>query len=253
MTPCRADDPDQVLAFCARDPVERVFLEDVARRGLGRFLARRGRHRRQLTALCHIGREPRPLRASAAASSPTAAPETRATHDHRRGARGRRAVGGRARAAAEPREDRPQPAGLRDRGAARARADAGLRPATLGRPRAAAARPAPRRTSSSSASTRCGATPRPSAGAPRRRSTRAARGSGSRTTSCSSRPRRRRGRRAPCRSSRCGSTRRRAAAATRARGLRDLCRLLLERTPTVTLFVRSRERARDRALRVASG
>ena len=30
---------DQVLAFCAQDPVERVFLEDVARRGLGRFLA----------------------------------------------------------------------------------------------------------------------------------------------------------------------------------------------------------------------
>ena len=29
-----------------------------------------------------------------------------------------------------------------------------------------------------------------------------------------------------------------AAAATRARGLRDLCRLLLETTPTVTLFVR---------------
>ena len=26
---------DQVLAFCAQDPVERVFLEDVARRGLG--------------------------------------------------------------------------------------------------------------------------------------------------------------------------------------------------------------------------
>src|SRR5438874_11846151 len=29
----------QVLDFCARDPVERVFLEDVARRGLGRFYA----------------------------------------------------------------------------------------------------------------------------------------------------------------------------------------------------------------------
>ena len=25
---------EQVLAFCGRDPVERVFLEDVARRGL---------------------------------------------------------------------------------------------------------------------------------------------------------------------------------------------------------------------------
>jgi len=30
---------DQLLEFCARDPVERVFLEDIARRGFGRFLA----------------------------------------------------------------------------------------------------------------------------------------------------------------------------------------------------------------------
>ena len=29
----------QVLAFCAERPVERVFLEDVARRGFGRFSA----------------------------------------------------------------------------------------------------------------------------------------------------------------------------------------------------------------------
>jgi ribosomal protein S18 acetylase RimI-like enzyme len=44
---------DQILAFCGGDPVERVFLEDVARRGLGRFTAveRGGR----LTALCHVG------------------------------------------------------------------------------------------------------------------------------------------------------------------------------------------------------
>jgi len=44
---------DQILAFCAEDPVERVFLEDVARRRLGRFtaLADNGR----LTALCHVG------------------------------------------------------------------------------------------------------------------------------------------------------------------------------------------------------
>jgi ribosomal protein S18 acetylase RimI-like enzyme len=43
----------QILAFCAEDPVERVFLEDVARRGLGRFtaFAERGR----LSALCHVG------------------------------------------------------------------------------------------------------------------------------------------------------------------------------------------------------
>jgi ribosomal protein S18 acetylase RimI-like enzyme len=44
---------DAVLAFCAQDPVERVFLEDVARRGLGRFvgISEKGR----LTSLCHIG------------------------------------------------------------------------------------------------------------------------------------------------------------------------------------------------------
>src|SRR5215831_2031927 len=43
----------QILEFCAADPVERVFLEDVARRGLGRFsaLGTNG----SLTALCHMG------------------------------------------------------------------------------------------------------------------------------------------------------------------------------------------------------
>lgn len=44
---------DQILRFCARDPVERVFLEDVARRGLGRFVARTDG--RELLALCHMG------------------------------------------------------------------------------------------------------------------------------------------------------------------------------------------------------
>lgn len=44
---------EQILAFCAQDPVERVFLEDVARRGLGRFsgLEEDG----ELVALCHVG------------------------------------------------------------------------------------------------------------------------------------------------------------------------------------------------------
>ena len=45
---------DQVLAFCAREPIERVFLEDVARRGLGRFLAIEGAGG-SLEALCHAG------------------------------------------------------------------------------------------------------------------------------------------------------------------------------------------------------
>jgi ribosomal protein S18 acetylase RimI-like enzyme len=43
----------RVLEFCAEDPVERVFLEDVARRGLGRFEAVEQNGR--LTALCHVG------------------------------------------------------------------------------------------------------------------------------------------------------------------------------------------------------
>ena len=44
---------DRILAYTAEDPVERVFLEDVARRGHGRFagLEEHGR----LVALCHIG------------------------------------------------------------------------------------------------------------------------------------------------------------------------------------------------------
>lgn len=58
VTAVRAADPiepklEQILEFCAREPVERVFLEDVARRGLGRFAAFAERDR--LTALCHVG------------------------------------------------------------------------------------------------------------------------------------------------------------------------------------------------------
>jgi uncharacterized protein len=44
---------EAILAYCGDDPVERVFLEDVARRGLGRFhgIEENGR----LVALCHSG------------------------------------------------------------------------------------------------------------------------------------------------------------------------------------------------------
>ena len=45
---------DQVLGFCAEEPVERVFLEDIARRGLGRFSAVADSGGR-LEALCHVG------------------------------------------------------------------------------------------------------------------------------------------------------------------------------------------------------
>ena len=44
---------EQILDFCAEDPVERVFLEDVARRGLGRFSAVSANGK--LRALCHLG------------------------------------------------------------------------------------------------------------------------------------------------------------------------------------------------------
>jgi uncharacterized protein len=44
----------QVLDFCARAPVERVFLEDVARRRLGRFVALEAAGG-ELSALCLLG------------------------------------------------------------------------------------------------------------------------------------------------------------------------------------------------------
>jgi uncharacterized protein len=44
---------EQILDYCAEDPVERVFLEDVARRRLGRFAAIEEAGR--LVALCHTG------------------------------------------------------------------------------------------------------------------------------------------------------------------------------------------------------
>lgn len=54
MTGTVAPSYEQILRFCAEDPVERVFLEDVARRGLGRFSALADAEGR-LTALCHVG------------------------------------------------------------------------------------------------------------------------------------------------------------------------------------------------------
>jgi uncharacterized protein len=44
---------EQIIEFCRRDPVERVFLEDVARRGFGRFLAHV--EDGEVTSLCHLG------------------------------------------------------------------------------------------------------------------------------------------------------------------------------------------------------
>jgi uncharacterized protein len=51
----RVSEPDrgQILRFCAEDPVERVFLEDMARRHAGRFVGVTSG--RTLRALCHVG------------------------------------------------------------------------------------------------------------------------------------------------------------------------------------------------------
>jgi hypothetical protein len=45
---------EQIIDFCAEEPIERVFLEDMARRGLGRFTAAE-REDGRLEALCHAG------------------------------------------------------------------------------------------------------------------------------------------------------------------------------------------------------
>jgi ribosomal protein S18 acetylase RimI-like enzyme len=62
---------DEVLAFCAEDPIERVFLEDVALRGVGRFAATREGGR--LVALCHVGTNVVPSGAGAEAFADLAA------------------------------------------------------------------------------------------------------------------------------------------------------------------------------------
>ncbi|TML21380.1 MAG: GNAT family N-acetyltransferase [Actinobacteria bacterium] len=44
---------NEILDFCARDPIERVFLEEVARRSLGRFVGLLDGE--ELVGLCHVG------------------------------------------------------------------------------------------------------------------------------------------------------------------------------------------------------
>ena len=63
---------EQVLEYCARDPIERVFLEDVARRGLGRFSAVAD-PAGSLTCLCHAGANVVPSGPGSAAFAPVAA------------------------------------------------------------------------------------------------------------------------------------------------------------------------------------
>jgi uncharacterized protein len=62
---------EEVLAFCDEDPIERVFLADVARRGLGRFVALRDGDR--LAAVCHLGANVVPSGTGTAAFAPLAA------------------------------------------------------------------------------------------------------------------------------------------------------------------------------------
>ena len=223
---------DEILAFCAEDPVERVFLEDIARRGLGRFtaLARNG----HLTALCHAGANLVPS-GGAAAPSPSSRDDWRA-----------RMIIGEQGAVTElwdaasprlppPREDRPgQPVYVLDEapepGDRVARGHAGrLRSASAGvcggppgGDRNRSARPGPR------------GVPLADARADRRGALLALG----------------RGRNDPLqgRSLRLDAARSPAATGLvdpevrghgyAQRGLRDLCRLLLPRVPTVCLFVR---------------
>jgi uncharacterized protein len=62
---------EEVLAFCARAPVERVFLEEMALRAIGRFVAVRGDDG-ELQALCHAGANLVPSGAGCAAFVETA-------------------------------------------------------------------------------------------------------------------------------------------------------------------------------------
>ena len=119
---------DQVLGFCAEEPVERVFLEDIARRGLGRFSAVAGLDGR-LEALCHVGANVVPSGAGCAAFAEAAA---------RSGARmligEERAVGelwdAAQRRMPRPRDDRPGQPVYELREAPEA-GETGLRPARL--------------------------------------------------------------------------------------------------------------------------
>ena len=97
---------EQILRFCAEDPVERVFLEDVARRGLGRFVGAR-RRTASSPALCHLGSQRRAVRRGLRRVRAPGGTSGSADAD-RRGARRVRALGRRRGSGCpRPREDRP--------------------------------------------------------------------------------------------------------------------------------------------------
>jgi hypothetical protein len=117
----------QILAFCEEDPVERVFLEDVARRGLGHFAALAGNGR--LSALCHVGANVVPSGAGCGAfAHMTAAGRARMLIGEEGAVSDLWAAA--APLMAPPREDRPgQPVYVLDRPPEAG--DTGLREATL--------------------------------------------------------------------------------------------------------------------------
>ena len=232
---------EQILAFCAEDPIERVFLEDVARRGFARFRARRGRRagsRRSATSARTSSR-----RDAAAGRSPATPRRAAARMIIGERARGHRPLGAAPVRHAQAARGPAGPARLRHRGAARSPA----RPACARRrstTSSCSSRPARRRTSRSSASTRSSATRTASAGARSRRSRRGARGSGSRTGRSSSRRRRRPGRRSAVQLQQVWvdpAARRQGYATARAQPTSAGC--CSSGRPTVCLFVRPENEA----------
>ena len=118
---------DRILEYTAEDPVERVFLEDVARRGVGRFAGLEDGG--GLVALCHLGANLVPSGRGCAAFADVAARSSARMLIGEQGAVTELwdAVGGRLAAV---REDRPgQPVYLLD--TAPEPAGTGLRAATL--------------------------------------------------------------------------------------------------------------------------
>src|SRR5579859_6312252 len=105
MNPTVTPTREQILRFCAEDPVERVFLEDVARRGLGRFAAVEDDEGR-LTALCHAGANVVPSGRGCAAFATAAAHGGARMLIGEEGAVGELWDAGRTRLPA-PRDDRP--------------------------------------------------------------------------------------------------------------------------------------------------
>ena len=177
---------EEILDFCAREPIERVFLEDVARRGLGRFAALRDGG--ELVAVCHLGANLVPS-GEGARSLREDRRALEAAHADRGRARGHRPLGGGARPPPGRSRGPARTAGLRPRrGAAQPAARRFARP-PFTTSTSSSARPR-RRSSRRSASTPTPATRRSSSGVPGRRSRRAAAGSGRRAGQSSSRPRR---------------------------------------------------------------